>query len=661
MTKNRRIATDIFNGLYGIEAIDKFIAIEFALPESLDEKENEIWLHLLVALSYMQRNGHSCLPLNVLAGCTWFSDPGLSDVVEDTDTKTVDEVKVGYRFCALTPLIGVVKKALLAPNISSLFVYSQGVFYSRRYFEFEQEVAGQLANRTRFVNLEEQALSQVKALWPAMFPTSMQAHQDWQQIAVAKSLVQHFSVINGGPGTGKTYTVLRLILALQAMDAGLNIVLAAPTGKAQQRMTESILSNIAGLRGKVDDTYLNRVPTTATTLHRLLGIREYTVATKYDQYNPLNLDVLIVDEASMVDLALMTRIMRALPDHARLYFIGDADQLPAVELGNVLEQLVGHSAHDAPHANLDEAKLGAVPTPLRQHIASLCPHLPLLPVDEDAKTWVHTLQAPQRFKGQIAKVATAIQKGEADAALASITPGVDELADSTSYVSVLQSGVTMRSEQDISKVQLQRMAKESYATVFAATTVDDALKRLNKVRWLTPIRNGSMGVEGLNTLIYDAIKHNIVRREGSFYQGQPIMITKNNHPQRLSNGEVGIIWPDSSGKLYAWFETQEGDLRHIALSRVPQYETVYAMTIHKSQGSEFDNVVLLLPKPESAKSASLFHRGLVYTGLTRAKKGCLIIADSPTFKDMVINLDTRYSGLANAISEKAMGLSEASQ
>ena len=139
------------------------------------------------------------------------------------------------------------------------------------------------------------------------------------------------------------------------------------------------------------------------------------------------------------------------------------------------------------------------------------------------------------------------------------------------------------------------------------------------------------------------------------------MITKNNHPQRLSNGEVGIIWPDSSGKLYAWFETQEGDLRHIALSRVPQYETVYAMTIHKSQGSEFDNVVLLLPKPESAKSASLFHRGLVYTGLTRAKKGCLIIADSPTFKDMVINLDTRYSGLANAISEKAMGLSEVSQ
>ena len=152
MTKNRRIATDIFNGLYGIEAIDKFIAIEFALTESLDEKENEIWLHLLVALSYMQRNGHSCLPLNVLAGCTWFSDPGLSDVVEDTDTKTLDEVKVGYRFCALTPLIGVVKKALLAPNISSLFVYSQGVFYSRRYFEFEQEVAGQLANRTRFVN-----------------------------------------------------------------------------------------------------------------------------------------------------------------------------------------------------------------------------------------------------------------------------------------------------------------------------------------------------------------------------------------------------------------------------------------------------------------------------------------------------------------------------
>jgi len=184
--------------------------------------------------------------------------------------------------------------------------------------------------------------------------------------------------------------------------------------------------------------------------------------------------------------------------------------------------------------------------------------------------------------------------------------------------------------------------------------------------------------------VFDAIKHKIRKREGHFYQGQPIMIVKNHHPQRLSNGEVGVIWPDNKGKLYAWFyqdsqgtgqkaplgsgdsgdellsqkqlnqgqtqQEQKQALRSISLSRVPQFETVYAMTIHKSQGSEFNQVVLILPKPDSDKAANLFHRGLVYTGLTRAKDGCLIISDSATFSHMVQRVDKRYSGLSEAIS-----------
>ena len=185
--------------------------------------------------------------------------------------------------------------------------------------------------------------------------------------------------------------------------------------------------------------------------------------------------------------------------------------------------------------------------------------------------------------------------------------------------------------------------------MFQAQSAKEALSLLNRVRWLTPIRKGDMGVEGLNALVFDAIKHNIKRREGFFYQGQPIMIVKNNHPQRLSNGEVGIIWPDFNGKLLAWFETQDGNLRSISLSRVPAFETVFAMTIHKSQGSEFKHVVLLLPKPESEKAAGLFHRGLVYTGLTRAKEGCLIIANTTTFSAMVERRDKRFSGLSEAI------------
>lgn len=679
--------------LFGIEAIDRFVALEFAHCERLTDAEQVIWLHLLVTLSFMQRSGHSCLLLTEIAGARLFVEPE-SDAESDPESEPELELgtviesqaepapiesstdtssrKLGYAFPGLTEMISVIKKALGSEKddknnkLFPLFVYLSGKLYSRRYYNFEQEIAASIANRTHVTALSEDGLSRVKALWPAMFPINTTDEQDWQQVAVAKSLVQQFSVINGGPGTGKTYTVLRLLLALQACNQNERIVLAAPTGKAQQRMTESIVSNLETLRGKVDDKLLNSVPTDAVTLHRLLGLREHTIATRYNQQNPLMLDVLIVDEASMVDLALMARIIRALPPHARLYFIGDADQLPAVELGNVLEQLVHDNdetefAESGIHANSHSHSLGAVTTELRQHISSLCPHLPLLPVNENAKTWVHTLQAPQRFKGQVAEVATAIQAGKSKQALDAMhseappkkttihKPPTDEPRSLGEKNHWLQDGVFIQPESRFTTSALKKLAQESYEPVFKAQSAKEALSLLNRVRWLTPVRKGDMGVEGLNALVFDAIKHNIKRREGFFYQGQPIMIVKNNHPQRLSNGEVGIIWPDLNGKLLAWFETQDGDLRSISLSRVPAFETVFAMTIHKSQGSEFKYVVLLLPRPESEKAAGLFHRGLVYTGLTRAKDGCLVIANTTTFSAMVERRDRRFSGLSEAI------------
>ena len=677
--------------LFGIEAIDRFVAQEFTHCEMLTDAEQVVWLHLLVTLSFMQRSGHSCLLLTEVAGTRLFVEPDIEteptagSESTESSTDTISR-KLGYTFPSLTDMISVIKKALNEDKdnkIASLFVYHSGKLYSRRYYNFEQEIAASIANRTYVTALSEEGISRVKALWPAMFPTSITDEQDWQQVAVAKSLVQQFSVINGGPGTGKTYTVLRLLLALQACNQNERIVLAAPTGKAQQRMTESIVSNLETLRGKVDDNLLDSVPTDAVTLHRLLGLREHTIATRYNQHNPLMLDVLIVDEASMVDLALMARIIRALPPHARLYFIGDADQLPAVELGNVLEQLVhesdadhfvetdiektevasartGNSIAKGPIVEVNfEAKVGAVTSELRQHIATLCPHLPLLPVNENAKTWVHTLQAPQRFKGQVAEVATAIQAGNSKRALDAMHTKDDQTRGSKDRLSKpqtqgkkkhwLHDGVLLQPENSFPASALKALAQESYAPVFKAQNAKEALSLLNRVRWLTPVRKGDMGVEGLNALVFDAIKHNIKRREGFFYQGQPIMIVKNNHPQRLSNGEVGIIWPDSNGKLLAWFETQTGDLRSISLSRVPAFETVFAMTIHKSQGSEFQYVVLLLPRPESEKAAGLFHRGLVYTGLTRAKAGCLIIANTGTFSAMVERRDKRFSGLSEAI------------
>ena len=710
MNNNPHSVSSFFDNLFGIEAIDKFVAKAFGFIDELAQEERFIWAGVLAYLSYMQRNGHSCIYLKEVAGTTLFKETdteeaaGLSAQVQESESASSihnpqgviyqqepeQALKTGLELPQLTPLLKIVKSALGNEQVAQLFVYENGRLYSRRYYEFEQEVARDIVKRAALTPLTEDANDKVKQLWPAIFPTETTAQQDWQQIAVAKSLMQGFCVINGGPGTGKTYTVLRLLLALQACDKDLNIVLAAPTGKAQQRMTESIVNSIEGLRGKVEDTALDNVPTDAVTLHRLLGLREYGVSTKYNQHNQLAADVLIVDEASMVDLALMTRIVRALPDHARLYFIGDADQLPAVELGNVLEQLVSNttrldveenaspSDESSLHIDSDPLSLGGVPSLMRQHIATLCPHLPMLPVNEQAKSYVATLQAPQRFKGQVAKVATAIQKGDADGAIAAIAEGGDGSSKTANLAATtksrLKEGVHLWSEGEVGSRDLHELAKESFFPIFDANSADEALNRLNYVRWLTPVRKGAMGVEGLNSLVFDAIKHKIKKREGHFYQGQPIMIVKNHHPQRLSNGEVGVIWPDSTGKLYAWFyqdakgadqqassgtgenangvqnQMQKQVLRSISLSRVPQFETVYAMTIHKSQGSEFNHVVLILPKPDSEKTANLFHRGLVYTGLTRAKGGCLIISDNTTFSHMVQRVDKRYSGLSEAIS-----------
>ncbi|KXJ60161.1 MAG: exodeoxyribonuclease V subunit alpha [Alteromonas sp. Nap_26] len=668
------VVSALLDTLSGTEAIDRQIATAFSRTGSLDEESRQVWAALLVCLSSMQRNGHSCVVLSSIANKRFFDDiKGSKESIESEESQGSDVSeelqhssqprKEGVVFPSLTSLIKVVKDALSDEKISPLFVYQHGRLYSRRYFEFEQEIARQVSQRTTYEPLDEDSVGRVKSLWSDIFPTDVTDEQDWQQVAVAKCLVQRFSVINGGPGTGKTYTVLRLLLALQACNDKLNIVLAAPTGKAQQRMTESISSSIEGLRGKVNDDALRKVPTDALTLHRLLGLREHTVATRYHQHHMLNVDVLIVDEASMVDLALMARILRALPSHARLYFIGDADQLPAVELGNVLEQLVESPLLDdsstsiAPSSTSKQVSAqrenlalntGGVPNHMRQYIAKLCPHLPLLPVDESAKSWVATLQAPKRFKGQLAQVAWAMQKGnvlDVEAALS-----VYEKHSNIEGTDLLKKGVYLLPENLVNVNDLRRLAKESFEAVLNATDATSALRALNNVRWLTPVRKGPNGVEGLNALVFDAIKPKIKRWEGRFYQGQPIMIVKNHHPQRLSNGEVGVIWPDETGKLLAWFELSSGELRSISLSRLPQFETVFAMTIHKSQGSEFDNVVMLLPQPESEKAASLCHRGLVYTGLTRAKSGCLIIADKPVLKQMVATVDKRFSGLSEAIT-----------
>ncbi|MEW9796589.1 exodeoxyribonuclease V subunit alpha [Alteromonas sp. CYL-A6] len=603
--------------LPGSEAIDYYFSRTFAVP-TLSDADAQVWQQLLILLSWQLRQGHTCLSLNEVADKTWFRQADVADS--------------GFTLPDSDRLLTLARDALNHDVVATGLILDDALLYTRRYYAFEQEVIGAITARRHYVTPEPDALARCHAVWQQMFDCQPQSEQDWQQVAVAASLLQPFSVINGGPGTGKTYTVTRLLLALQAMsDHPLNIVLAAPTGKAAQRLSESVGSARDALRGKVDEQLLTTLPEQAVTLHRLLGVSQYGIDTRFHADNPLDLDVLIVDEASMVDIGLMARVVRALPAQARLFLVGDADQLPAVESGNVLEALI-----TPPDENAIASGRG-VPRVMREHIAALCPHLPLLAVDDDAPGWVHTLSRSQRFGGALARAAAAIRSGD-------VSAFEHEANTHAELPEALSSDVSL-CPLPAAATALTSLIRQTLSALLEARSVQEAIEATRACRWLTPVRKGPFGAQALNSLMEQVVRDAVKAPDSAFFRGRMLMVTQNNYAQQLFNGDIGIVWPDASGSLKAWFERADGSIRAMNLSRLPAVESAFAMTIHKSQGSEFSQVVMVIPPSQSQQIQSLYHRGLLYTGLTRAKSGCLILSDNDTLEAMMTRRDSRFSGL----------------
>ncbi len=604
----------VLNTLGGTETIDRLFASQFCTTE---DEASLTWFMLLMALSALQRQGHTCVDVRKLANTPLFVD----------ETQQLN----GWCYPAEEQLEHAIEQAMKNSVVASALVYQHGRLYTRRYWQFEREIGQALAQRCAPLTLSDEDYARLNTLWPGMFSTDPTAEQDWQQLATACAVQQRFTVISGGPGTGKTYTVTRLLLALQCVAKGRSkIQLAAPTGKAAQRMNESIAGALEKLRGHLDESLINSVPTDAVTLHRLLGISRFGVETRKNQANPLQCDVLIVDEASMIDMALMARVVRALPAQARLILVGDADQLPAVESGNVLEALVeGHNSE-------------LISAALQQHLQRMCPHLPVPKVSDKANDYVKMLHTSRRFGGDLATVATAIKANAPSAAWQIIRPA--ELpADITANQGVLS---VSDSAFEAHFVHLVRQCFS--AQMNPSLTPAEALQQMARCRWLSPVRNGEWGVNTLNQRIEQALQVAGGPLKGGHYAGRPVMVVENHYAQGLFNGDVGIIWPAANGQLKAWFDTDKG-LKTVSLSRLPAVETVFAMTVHKSQGSEFEHVVMLMPAPVSSHIANLCSRELLYTGLTRAKAGCILVGDESRFTAMVGRQQQRYSGLAHTL------------
>jgi exodeoxyribonuclease V alpha subunit len=527
-----------------------------------------------------------------------------------------------------------------------------------------------------------------------LFPTQASRNGiDWQKVATATALGKKLAVITGGPGTGKTTTVTKLLLLLQ-MESQQEIRLVAPTGKAAARLSESIKASKARLALDLSRhphpnrerflTALNRIPEEASTLHRLLGVIPNSPHFRHHQANPLRLDLLIVDEASMVDLPMMYKLLSALPEHASLILLGDQDQLASVEAGAVLADICAGLKIPVDPNNLAQNNMAS------SNIASNSPALWQMRYSKEQTERLSTLtgfeltpyisNAPKlgdslcmlmhshRFKGDagIGLLASAVNRADLQGILQVWQQGPAELSwlEHSMAVSQTQAKVS-EPANNMGLNLLLEQACQQYGAYLSALNNDvnnsdlgtrpstaDIIESFNQYRILCAMRSGDYGVEGINQYVTQALANaKLIKPLQEFYLGRPIIIQSNDYNLGLFNGDIGLILQDEDKpeRLMAHFIKADGSLLKVLPARLPSHETCYAMTVHKSQGSEFSRVALVLPPSPSLAQWQLLTKELVYTAITRAKVHFTCLGTQHVFERASSQATQRASGLADRL------------
>jgi exodeoxyribonuclease V alpha subunit len=597
---------------YELSAIDRHFA-NFICREAGNAPP---WLELAVSLaSNAVENGNICLNLADIAGKT------IQVGGEDVALPSLEELKDALQ---RTQVVG------LPGDFRPLLLDGYGRLYLYRYWKYEQELARVILEKASFSsgNIDETLLA---AGLGRLFPGNGGDGTDWQKVAAVAAVAKRFCVISGGPGTGKTSTVVKIIALLleQAKEKGMRIALAAPTGKSAARLNESIRL----MKEKLECAPAVRelIPDEVSTIHRLLGSKGSPVRFRYSSENPLPFDAVIIDEASMVALPLMAKLSVALRHDARLILLGDRDQLASVEAGAVLGDICGWGRNEPFSAEFADlvARVAGERIPVEPSAGSL-------PSLTDSLV---VLKRNYRFGAEsgIGAVGRAVNAGDGEGAIA--------LLEGESCRGMAWRNVP---KPDGLRRALSGTVVAGYGPYLAAGSPAEALERLDAFRVLCALRQGPYGVAGINAIVEDILaEKGLIDLHSRWYRGRPVMITVNDYNLKLFNGDVGIVFPDpeAGDAPRVFFPASGGGVRKISPVRLPLHETVYAMTIHKSQGSEFDRILMLLPGHDS----ELLTRELIYTGITRAKNEVEIWSDEDVFITAVSRRIDRKSGLREAL------------
>ncbi len=562
--------------------------------------------------SYYYRQGNVCMWLNEFDNTRLF--PEADSSLKPLHTPSLDEWKTAL---SKSSVVG-------RPDTFTPLILDKNRLYLHKLWAQEQQLGQNLIELGK-KRVNEFGCKQLLEGLNRLFPSSETFEIDWQKVAAVAAVLQPFTVISGGPGTGKTTTVVRILaLLLEQTTAGetLEIALAAPTGKAAARLKRSIEEQRDHL--ETDSSIIEQIPQQTFTIHRLLGSRLQSDSFKYNEENKLPYDLVIVDEVSMADQRLMNSLLKAMKVRSRLILLGDKDQLASVEAGSVLGDICGaatnrfsasfHTALKKLNIKLPEKHVAKNPSTLTDNIV--------------------LLEQNFRFEKNsgITLLTSAIKRGEAD-----VTIGL--LNDNTNKDIDLKSIESFNEFWD----EYESFIKDYFQAIRHEKSLQVLAEKLQQFIILCAHRRGPFGVKAVNIAVEKMLYNKgIISGIGEWYDGRPVIIRRNNAQMCLRNGDIGICRRDKNDEWIILFpETNKLTLRKVHPDRLPEYDVAYALTIHQSQGSEYDNVLLVLPD----KLSKILTRELLYTAVSRTRKTVTIFARKKIIKEAISKKLTRHSGL----------------